>query len=971
MPKLSDPYDLPGELLLGRKLNEKVPSADQQRQLGEVQEILRRLRTQPGVVLADEVGTGKTFVALAVAYSVAKGSPRGPVIVMVPPNLIEKWAQDLSSFCDLYLEGRRAVRRGEATGKDLTSPAALRYGEARGSSELLKLLDDSPKERCHLIFLAHGALARQQTDKWIRLALISEALRSHARGRASRLIQVKSQIHRFLGELLWAVGEQKAHDLGEVLWQELLRASPDAWRHIYNDAVRKDDRKLADDPVPKAVVRALDDLDLRQLAEALKGMPVRSRGGTERLSERLAVVRQGLRVVETSLWAKLLAQAKWRSPLLIMDEAHHLKNPGTALAKQLQSPDSDADLRTGDGAMARAFDRMLFLTATPFQLGHRELVHVLRRFGDARWDRQALGETAGFHQHLDELGSELDECQRSAIALQRAWSKLRPEDGPGEGDPDAWWQSLCTAQREAISRQQAAVVDAYCAASCAHGKAEAALRPWVLRHNKEPLWPGTRIARRERKEGAAIALDASSGGLAIPPEQLLPFFLAARSAVNPGKDLLGEALSSSFEAFRFTRQDRASERDEQEGPDESPQDLSHAAWYLEEFDQVLEDSSGSRHPKVRATVARVVDLWEAGEKVLVFAFYRRTCRALRVNISQEIERRLNESARNRLRAAGQVATDRRIEQLLTRAQDRYFDDKDAPGRRALDAALDEIVRVHSDALDRAEVSAVQREVLLDVMRRYLRVTTTLARCFPVEELDSIAPEVAVSRMLDYTDASNQSWRDKFDGFLQFLTLSCSVSERPLYIDAALRTQTRGIRVSDGDGEDARGATDSTTVALANVQEATGETDRDTRQRLMRAFNTPFFPDVLVCSEVMGEGVDLQRFCRHVLHHDLSWNPSTIEQRTGRVDRLGCKAQGRHPIVVFLPYLAGAADERQFRVMSDREQWFRVLMGQDEVARLITDDNGHTSGLPQSVSEDLGFRLGLAGVLGSRHGATAK
>ena len=36
------------------------------------------------------------------------------------------------------------------------------------------------------------------------------------------------------------------------------------------------------------------------------------------------------------------------------------------------------------GPFAGVFDRMLFLTATPFQLGHHELVEVLRRFdGDA------------------------------------------------------------------------------------------------------------------------------------------------------------------------------------------------------------------------------------------------------------------------------------------------------------------------------------------------------------------------------------------------------------------------------------------------------------------------------------------------------------------------------------------------------------------------------------------------------------
>ena len=132
---------------------------------------------------------------------------------------------------------------------------------------------------------------------------------------------------------------------------------------------------------------------------------------------------------------------------------------------------------------------------------------------------------------------------------------------------------------------------------------------------------------------------------------------------------------------------------------------------------------------------------------------------------------------------------------------------------------------------------------------------------------------------------------------------------------------------------------------------------------MRSFNTPFFPDVLVCSKVMGEGVDLQRFCRHVIHHDLAWNPSEIEQRTGRVDRLGCKAEGRHPIVVYLPYLAGTADERQYRVMSDREQWFRVVMGQDEVARLITPESAPAVPLPAAASEELSFHLDLPGAGG--------
>jgi len=58
----------------------------------------------------------------------------------------------------------------------------------------------------------------------------------------------------------------------------------------------------------------------------------------------------------------------------------------------------------------------------------------------------------------------------------------------------------------------------------------------------------------------------------------------------------------------------------------------------------------------------------------------------------------------------------------------------------------------------------------------------------------------------------------------------------------------------------------------------------------------------------------------------------------------------------LPYLAGTADERQYKVMSDRERWFRVVMGQDEVARLITPDSSTAVPLPESVSNELSFDL---------------
>jgi SNF2 family DNA or RNA helicase len=43
--------------------------------------------------------------------------------------------------------------------------------------------------------------------------------------------------------------------------------------------------------------------------------------------------------------------------------------------------------------------------------------------------------------------------------------------------------------------------------------------------------------------------------------------------------------------------------------------------------------------------------------------------------------------------------------------------------------------------------------------------------------------------------------------------------------------------------------------------------------------------VLVATEAGGEGINLQ-FCQHMINFDLPWNPMRVEQRIGRIHRLG-------------------------------------------------------------------------------------
>ena len=110
---------------------------------------------------------------------------------------------------------------------------------------------------------------------------------------------------------------------------------------------------------------------------------------------------------------------------------------------------------------------------------------------------------------------------------------------------------------------------------------------------------------------------------------------------------------------------------------------------------------------------------------------------------------------------------------------------------------------------------------------------------------------------------SQLWRDIRERTARFLELVLAHETRELrehWINALERTRGSVARVTGNDHEGER-------------------TERG------RAFNTPFRPYVLVATSVSQEGLDFQRECSRVIHHDLSWNPATLEQRVGRVDRI--------------------------------------------------------------------------------------
>jgi len=69
----------------------------------------------------------------------------------------------------------------------------------------------------------------------------------------------------------------------------------------------------------------------------------------------------------------------------------------------------------------------------------------------------------------------------------------------------------------------------------------------------------------------------------------------------------------------------------------------------------------------------------------------------------------------------------------------------------------------------------------------------------------------------------------------------------------------------------------------------GGIPNEQRVKEIEGFRDPRGPRVLLSSEVGSEGIDLQ-FCRVMANYDLPWNPMRVEQRIGRIDRIGQQAK---------------------------------------------------------------------------------
>ena len=1036
---------------------------DRARQSATVNAILRRFfdagesERRELMILADEVGLGKTYVALAVAVSILDAirrdetpdglpSNKPVVLVLTPTNdaLFNKWMREAEAF------KTDCVRdNGELEWLQIRSP--LENSSRSGNLINISIqMRDASRSRPMLIIAKQSALGAPVHDRdlWRRRGLAT----------LFGYFRIPAETRRY-----WCRKGRVFDNFGIPELSELLdlRSSGRLW----------DDADFPE--LENAFFRALE-LHPRLVDRAASAL----NGGEEGTLS--GVLDDLVRHALVGAWPLL--------PLVIIDEIHGLKNEYVQARRHFEA------------ILKGRFCRLLGLSATPFQLRHDELLSLLKL-------RRALALPGGRLLALDQAESGLGAAMRSARdsgeIFRSRWKALRQDDQTAVGDT---WSAVVNADKAERAELAAEVrppriAHAISAALDLEQRNSALrrhLRPFVIRHQHQRGYREHFVGRQAiQANGHGSPTFSWSPGVEVRGNDEIAQYLMMRAVAlvkeERGLPNLGAELTGSYRHLVETAA--------------VWKKLGHATNpLLREYRNILDDLIGHRagehdpdteHRKVQATVQRAMEFFKRGQKSLVFCVYVKTAETIRDQLQTAIDnylgqiregvfgdatafdnfrrrffnRReslfsliqdhplLGEIRGGRVGVPPQVALRQdHIQQIGALMAERgEYADADKPDRRLLIAATEHVAVTswRDDPEGSKWLEAVLRscpelkERILDPswldgrepLSRSKRAGS-VRRLFDPEaaahtsdplEAEEFEGEVETNRRKDATGDSSEAWqrrlRDDAIGeiiapYFRHGLITASKGRPPLLAEhhrkllTEFDLETRAIagqvfrrtlmaeefllryladvekdqderwadylsdhyvKPLDGHFESLRDRVHAYLETLVRakknqallsgyhagaenrnvVQLVKGDTKN--RDRYFLGFNTPYRPEILVSTSVGQEGIDLHRECRHVIHHDLCWNPATIEQRTGRVDRIGSKVErermgveeGNGPTLeIAVPYLAATYDERMFEELYRRAQLFEVTLGGE--IRVEGRDSPHHEPSEHKRREKLGI-----------------
>ncbi|MBD2847912.1 DEAD/DEAH box helicase [Paenibacillus sp. IB182496] len=120
--------------------------------------------------------------------------------------------------------------------------------------------------------------------------------------------------------------------------------------------------------------------------------------------------------------------------------------------------------------------------------------------------------------------------------------------------------------------------------------------------------------------------------------------------------------------------------------------------------------------------------------------------------------------------------------------------------------------------------------------------------------------------------------------------------------------------------------------------------------------------VLIATEAGGEGINLQ-FCHHMINFDLPWNPMRVEQRIGRVHRLG----QTEDVKIYNLCTLGTIEEHIVNLLHEKINLFELVIGGlDHILERLDKDGGEMEkqiaklALESRGSEELRHRFDALG-----------
>jgi len=984
------------------------------------------------MILADEVGLGKTYVALAVAVSLLDAirngeSPDGlpsnkPVVLVLTPNsdaLFNKWMREAEGFkvdCARtekaldWLEIRCPITGQSKSGNIVNLAAQMR---------------DASRSRPMLLIAKHGVLGSALNDRelWRRraLATVFEVCKIHPENRKWWCRQIigtgaKASVPELLdlrkSYSLWI----DAHEVSTNLYQAFQRA-------IQDEQLRSRIDRLISDWNATRLLDALDDLTRLAIAGELPSLP-----------------------------------------LVVIDEVHNLKNEHVQSRKHLET------LLTG------RVRRMLGLSATPFQLRQDELLSILKL-------RNTLSLPRDRRDVLDAAVGKLSEAMKSSRdagdVFRRRWRSLRTRDQITISESWDAVVSVEPSEQRGLARQVrppriAHAMEAALELEQLNTELQKHLHPFVIRHQHARGYREHFVGQHaEVGHGHGNLYFNWAPGMEVHGHDELAQYLMMRAVAlaknEKGLPGLGAELTGSYRHLVETS----------------------AVWkrlanaknpLLQDYRAVLDCMIGHRdddhdpdreHRKVQATAKRALEFFKRGQKTLIFCVFTKTAETIRDQVQFEIDGFLNEvksrvfgegatfeNFRKRffnrreplfsliqdhpllgsiqgtgpgipsnlrlpdvhlcevadlLVARGELASNEKFDRRLLLAATEHIavtkwrettdgeqwlaevlancselgekiadpswleareplsrSERAGRARRSIDPEarggsadpldvehLDEEAQVTKGSIsqERAAVAWVQRlrqDAIGEVIAPYFQdgvINSASTRLPLLAEHHGVllaqfdlatraiagqafrrtlmAEEFLLRYLADVERNNAEKWADylaeryvkQLDGHLE--TLKDRVHA---YLETLVRARNNHALLTGY-----HAAAENRNV----VQLVKGETQH--RDRYFLGFNTPYRPEILISTSVGQEGIDLHRECRHVIHHDLCWNPAMIEQRTGRVDRIGSKVErerlsakgGDAPnLEIAVPYLAATYDERMFEELYRRAQLFEVTLGGD-------------------------------------------